>query len=122
MTGHWQFAPEGNAAAYMTISFPLRAEPVPTPNYVGPGDGPTENCPGTPAAPTAERGQLCIYAAAIGGGAQSFADELNNGLDRTSGWRGEFVVAESKAAFGFGSWAVTARCPDNEKGEEEEVC
>ncbi|HEX5593214.1 MAG TPA: hypothetical protein VFX35_07695 [Solirubrobacterales bacterium] len=122
MTGLWQFETEGNPAAYMTISFPLRAEPIPTEHYIGPGEGPTEKCPGSPAAPTAERGQLCIYAAAIGGAAQPFVDELTNGLDRSSGWRGEFVVAESKPAFGFGSWAVTARCPKNDKGEEAEVC
>jgi hypothetical protein len=121
MTGLWQFQTEGNPLALMTISFPLRAEPIPTEHYIGPGEGPTEKCPGSPAEPTAERGQLCIYAATVSG-ASPFANELNNGLDRFSGWRGEFVVDESKAAYGFGSWAVTARCPENEKGEEEAVC
>jgi hypothetical protein len=110
--GLWQFETEGNSFALMTISFPLRVEPVPTTNYVEPGEGPTEPCPGTPVEPTAAPGQLCIYAANIGGASASFPEEINNGLDRTAGWRGEFSVEESKAAFGFGSWAVTAAEPE----------
>jgi hypothetical protein len=107
--GLWQFQVNGNPEAFMTISFPLRVvSPLPEPHWMGVGESPTTECPGTAEEPKAAPGHLCIYAANLSAESASFPNELG-GFDPSSGWRGTFSINESKAAFGFGSWAVTAK-------------
>lgn len=118
LKGLWQFQVEGSEMALVSISFPLQVVPNPEHHWIGVGKPSTEECPGTVEEPEAAPGHLCIYATSIIN-AFSFPDPLG-GIDFSSGWRGEFNVPEGKAAFGLGSWAVTAACPKDEEGEEIE--
>jgi hypothetical protein len=122
-TGVWSFrSKNGSAEAWVNISYPLRVEPEPKAAWVTAGEtGDPEKCPGSAANPEAEPGWLCLYAANEG---NTFPNGSEYSADHTSGFiLGYQVVDESQLAFGYGTWAVTARCPtDPETGEELEEC
>src|SRR5580704_14733481 len=62
-TGTWAFSPSASALLLASLSFPIRlAQPLGETqvHYVGLG-GQTTECPGTPAEPTAAKGNLCVY-------------------------------------------------------------
>jgi len=108
LKGLWDFQAEGSPLALLTISFPLRiVEPTPAWHWIGEGESSTEECPGSAEDPKALPGHFCIYAQNLSPASASFPNELA-GFDASAGWRGEFSIEESKAAFGYGSWAVTA--------------
>ncbi|MGN6201138.1 MAG: hypothetical protein ACTHNY_01870 [Solirubrobacterales bacterium] len=118
-TGDWAFATKGHAA-YVEVSFLLRVAPKPDWHWIGKGS-PTPDCPGTAANPEAAPGNLCFYALEL---AHVNAQPNLVGAstaDGTSGWVGEFSPEGEAEGYGYGSWAVTARCPlDPETGEEED--
>lgn len=119
LKGLWDFQGEGSGEVLLTISFPLRVvERTPDPNWIGVGKPSTTACPGTVADPKAAPGELCIYADNLSAASASFFNPLE-GFDKSAGWRGTFTIDEAKAAFGYGSWAVTA-CPPKPTEEEEE--
>jgi hypothetical protein len=121
LKGLWQFQTEGSNLALLTISFPLRVvEPTPVFHWMGIGAEPTKECPGSSANPEALRGHFCLYATLLTGSSAAFPIPAPTALDESAGWRGKFEIEESAAAFGYGSWAVTAACPKNEEGEEIE--
>jgi Collagen triple helix repeat (20 copies) len=106
LKGLWDFQTEGSGLGLMTISFPLRVLPLPTKIWMPPAATSTEECPGTAEDPKAKVGFLCIY----GENSSNTGTEPSElvGFDRSAGWRGFFSIEESKPAFAFGSWAVTA--------------
>lgn len=111
-TGLWSFAGKEVSGTLFTISFPLRIEPAPTFNWIGPSGSPTGPCPGSYGNPKAEPGQLCMYAAAVAQ-AGTGTDQHPVGVsgytaDATSGIVGEFVIEAGKEGYGYGSWAATA--------------
>lgn len=112
LKGLWQFQTEGNDEAFVTVSFPLRVvEPTPQMHWIGLSEVSEEDeeaCPGTAADPKALPGHFCLYADNISSTSAPFPNEFA-GFDPSAGWRGTFNIEESKAAFGFGSWAVTAK-------------
>ena len=94
-----------------SISFGFQLAAPPTPHYIRVGGPADASCPGTPAAPEAKPGNLCVYegyrANVLNLG---FADPLNwyGGTYRPYG----AVIWVSASSGGFfmvsGSWAVTA--------------
>jgi hypothetical protein len=106
--GLWQFQTSDTGEAYATISYPLRVVPTPVEEiFVEVGQS-NEECPGTAANPQAKPGRLCIYAQVL----QNTANfpQASGNYDSTTGWRGTFEVTDpTKAALGYGSWAVTAK-------------
>jgi hypothetical protein len=68
---------ESNNAVELSISYPFPFAVSPTAEVVEEGGPPTENCPGSAAAPSAAGGHLCVY---IGGG-----HEVNTKLVSTYG-------------------------------------
>jgi hypothetical protein len=118
--GVWQFQVNNAVRGLVAESYPLRVEPAPSIQWIGIGDQPTADCPGDKDNPQAAPGKLCLYGVNLIN-TQSFPEEIL-GFDRTAGFRAEFGVLDAtKEAFGFGVWAVTARCPlDPETGEEED--
>jgi hypothetical protein len=107
LRGLWQFQTSDSAEAFATISYPLRVVPSPVEEiFVEVGES-NEECPGTVADPQAKPGRLCIYAQFLQNTA-SFP-QSSAGYDPTTGWRGAFEVTDpTKAALGYGSWAITA--------------
>jgi len=115
-TGHWSFANKG-LSAFVSISFPLRVIPAPgvfevAQNWIGPGDSPTPQCPGTAKDPKAAPGEVCMYVGSFSGspaigsaGDPVKTDEWTQ--DRTSGLIAEFEFS-GEEAYGAGTWAVTA--------------
>jgi hypothetical protein len=131
-TGLWSFSAGGTAEvekagggsitvgsvnALVTINFPLRVGAVdefePSQNWIGPGEPPTAQCPGSASNPQATPGEVCLYAQEVvnGGSGSNHAPELVNyyTVDRTSGLTGEFAIEAEKVAYGFGSWAVMTK-------------
>jgi hypothetical protein len=112
------------------ISFPLRINPAPdlfsvAENWIGEGQDPTPDCPGSYTEPEAAPGELCLYAAEVANAGSNATHEPEGfsafETDRTSGVVFQFLTNEEGLnGWGFGTWAVTAPCPKNELGEEEE--
>jgi hypothetical protein len=104
----------GKAAQDMQIpiSFGLQLSAAPAPHYLVFGEASTPECPGTPEAPAAAPGNLCVYESteAINaedmrefdpvGGANGVATSFGAGVAATAKAEGDFRVR--------GSWAVTA--------------
>jgi hypothetical protein len=138
MTGDWSFStPSAGQEEWVltTLSFPLQA--VPAPEYGSPGEnvkwigletkaereanGLTDydrtHCPGTPANPEALPGYLCIYGAALhnvwqGEHEQPIVETLQGQrtADPNSGLTlGFYLQDTSVEAYGYGSWAFTAK-------------
>jgi hypothetical protein len=99
----------GVKRTYATISFPLK---ITTPNlykitFIGEGQSPTTECPGSSTSPSAEAGNICIYDNRLVNFVQPFPEY--NSLDEfSSGVIMVFEPEPGQDAFGFGSWAVTA--------------
>lgn len=138
MTGDWSFStPMAGQEEWVltTLSFPLQA--VPAPEYGPPGenlkwigleskaereangleDYDRIHCPGTPANPEALPGYLCIYGAALhnvfkGEHEQPIIETLQGQrtADTNSGLTlGFYLENTSIEAYGYGSWAFTAK-------------
>jgi hypothetical protein len=122
-TGTWsvevpkEFFNEGaNAFASLSFSIPLEtALPAAHTFFIAPGQAGKEHeeeCPGTPAAPAAAEGDLCVYA--LLGNLQFVAIRTAgpNGYEAGAGKSGAIVelALESEAEHGvaLGTWAVTA--------------
>ena len=110
------FALGGQAAAAGTLirqpisfGFTLAAEPVP--HYIKFGDVVPAGCTGTPEAPGAASGHLCIFEAGSPNSATGgFSNPVTGVPNTTSTTFGAAVSARSTAAGPFGirgSWAVT---------------
>ncbi len=117
LTGPWAFyekrLTEGSPYAVVMISYPLRVFPAPTENFVDVGET-DPDCSGTALDPEADPGNLCIYADT---GLENVGEPTFQGLltsDLTSGLGLAFEIPEGEVAFGVGSWAVTAPCPEEE--------
>lgn len=112
VTGLWSVSGKEIYGVYTTISFPLRVEPAPEFNWVGPGEGPTTNCPGSAVEPKAAPGKLCVYGSYLAHAGNS-EDHHPVGMsgataDPTSGVVMEFEIEAGQEGYGYGSWAVTA--------------
>jgi hypothetical protein len=114
LTGSWGQSAEPATSQIQTdtISFPVRLSKPVAVHVRQQGAGPSRNCPGTPSAPKARKGHLCIY---VGAGANhdpvdtySPVDGAGNGNYKFGAvvyWRpqsADFVYAS-------GTWAVTAK-------------
>ncbi len=128
LKGLWQFQVNDSSLGLVTVSFPLRVEPVPKFHWISTSEsgtpGAVEGCPGTAQEPKADPGHFCLYGQLIINAA-AFPNSSAN-TDRTAGWRGEWTTNETEEAFAYGSWAVTAACPppteEEEENEEEPEC
>jgi Collagen triple helix repeat (20 copies) len=111
-TGLWSFYSKGSPLEAVTISFPLRRVQTPgwETKWIGTGESPPEDCPGTAADPQAAPNTLCIYAHNTGGLTKSFP-EYGLTTDYSSGMVLSFELDPAETSFGFGSWAVTGPCP-----------
>jgi hypothetical protein len=119
----------GTEEALANISFPLRLPSTPRfvtgeGNWVAEGESGNERCPGSYSEPEAAPGDFCMYVKTIVN-AGDFAthvprEEAFWTTDRRSGFTLAFALEAGKQGYGVGSWAVTAPCPENEEGEEEE--
>jgi hypothetical protein len=114
-TGLWSFAGKGaGPASFVTVTFPLRVEPAPaefevSTNWIGPGDSPTAECPGSVADPKAAPGEFCFYAQEVVNASDPVGFNAYT-VDRTSGVTVEFLYGDETAeGYGYGSWAVTAK-------------
>jgi len=101
---------EATCQAITAISYPLRVEGVSEEiQYV---EGETEKCPGTVNSPEAQPGYVCVYK---GGGFNTGEPAYGSTRDYSSGlvmrFEHENLEAELRA---FGTWAVTAPCPESE--------
>jgi hypothetical protein len=113
----------------VTISYLLQVAPppdefVPSQNWIGPGESSTPECPGSFGDPKAAPGEVCLYAKTIdAAGLNANHEPTNIGFyetDRRSGLIVGFPLEAGKQGYGAGTWAVTASCPEDELGEEEE--
>lgn len=138
LTGLWDF--QGNLAenTWVSISFPLRVEPAPNPNWIGVGDsqnlqeekwhsGAGELCEGKAGSELTEceqnKQELKAHCpgtdedpAAAPGQLCVYGQQLhdmffnfpNNVKLFEFGWRIEFTSNEDAKGWGFGTWALTA--------------
>jgi uncharacterized low-complexity protein len=110
LKGLWQFQVPSSSfgLALVTISFPLQVTPAPDEfHWIAPGEGPTEECPGSADEPKAKAGHLCFYIENL---INAEPLPFSIATDASLGWRGEFfLIDKTKEAFGYGSWAVTAK-------------
>jgi hypothetical protein len=115
-TGSYSFNAASEQAALASISYNI---PLPEPLAAGSvhyvktvawkgGTGPAA-CPGTGAAPSALKGNLCVYE---GGGSGELAEiktpSLGSAGSDTSGATLLFIPTSANPISGFGTWAVTA--------------
>ncbi len=118
-TGSYSLRVPSAQIAYIPLSFPL---PLPVGegtegnrvavNYVKEGTGPTAACPGTPADPSAEPGNLCVYEGSSEEFSYSAEIRPDNGESGIGAARtGAVLLMEGKSGFAYvvGTWAVTAR-------------
>jgi len=92
----------------ISFGFTLAAEPVP--HYIKLDDVLPPGCTGTPAAPGADSGHLCIFEAGSLGSPAAGAGNPVTTVPNTTSTFGASVFATSTAAGGYairGSWAVT---------------
>ena len=115
-TGIWSYNQIGLSVIWLNISFPLRVVPDLTAGnleYLEPNAPATANCPGNASEPKAAPGHICMY-----GEVQNNSFDAGNTFtpDGTSGFVRKFEAVEpSERAFGRGSWAVRAPCPESEE-------
>jgi hypothetical protein len=112
------------------ISFPLRVLPAPdkftaSENWVVENEKPsTDQCPGSYQEPEAAPGEVCLYAAEVFQAGVNATHEPEGfeafETDRSSGLIFEFALEAGLKGRGFGTWAVTAPCPEISPGVEEE--
>lgn len=101
---------ENTCQVITAISYPLRVVGVSEEvQYV---EGETEKCPGTVNSPDAQPGYVCIYK---GGGFNTGEPALGSTRDFSSGLVMRFEHENPEAELrAFGTWAVTAPCPEEE--------
>lgn len=102
-------AASSRGGADISFSIPLAA--APTAHFLNAGDAPTADCPGTPVAPTASPGHLCIYEGFVSNMSLGFQDPVTAATGGIIRPYGAVVVGTSTAAGNFissGGWAVTA--------------
>jgi hypothetical protein len=124
-TGAWAAQTIGANGVFSPISFsiPLAAElSADHVFFIEPGDETHETeCPGTPAAPAAAKGDLCVYAHSYSGLAPLAGGVIHNPAGApsalgaaTGGASLDFETTATEPAvgavsgFGYGTWAVTA--------------
>ena len=117
MKGFWDFQVNNSFhEGILSITFPLRVEPVPDYIFMPPNADPTDECPGEAQDPKAKRGYFCLYAEVNTG----TIDKPTTGTFNSSGWQARWSTEPAApTVLAFGSWAVTKRCPLDE--EEHEI-
>jgi len=94
------------------ISFGIPLASAPTAHFIFEGETPPAACPGTPAAPKAAPGHLCVYeAVAENIELEGLEDPITGATNGTARAFGTSVVGISTAVGDvndYGSWAVTA--------------
>ncbi len=103
-------ASAGSIATFAVISFPIPLASAPTPTYVEIGET-TPSCAGTPDAPTATAGHLCLYEGDSPGTAfNSFDDGVHDVAGASRFGTAALFVNDGlgNVAQAYGSWAVTA--------------
>jgi hypothetical protein len=120
VTGTWAAASAGEFhESYFSVSYPLRINPAPVPEFIKQGGAATPECPGSYLQPKAKPGFTCFYAAFVDESGEVSGPSFGfTEADETSGLVGRF---KSKFTAGgpraFGSWAATSHCSE----EEEEL-
>lgn len=115
----------GTEEALVSISFLLKVLPAiefePSQDFIAKDAPHTADCPGNQAEPEAAPGHLCIYVQHLeNAGEPSLNGFYNSSSSRVSGFTFGFPLQAGTQGYGDGTWAVTAPCPENELGEEEE--
>ncbi len=116
--GLWQFQVNQSTdkLGLLTVSFPLRVEPGPSPVYMAPKAPPTEECPGNEDEPEAKKGFLCLYAkVTVGTENVPVSLSANSTLGFLAKWK---LESTADLAFAYGTYAVTAPCLKDEEGNE----
>jgi hypothetical protein len=88
----------------LEVSYPVPLSFKPTLNVIGAGDPPTANCPGSTLDPTAEPGNLCVYAARE----DAELSLENNPAEGHFGFLTFFETTDGDNYENHGTWAVTA--------------
>jgi hypothetical protein len=88
----------------LEVSYPIPLSFKPTLNVIGVGDPSTANCPGTTDDPTAEPGNLCVYAARE----DAELSLENNPAEGHFGFLTFFETTDGDNYENHGTWAVTA--------------
>jgi hypothetical protein len=109
---------ETEKSAFAAISFSIPLESALSEEhtfFVAPGQAGIEHaaeCPGTPEAPAAAEGDLCVYATVLANLTFQIIDPPGSpGAEHGAGKSGAMVflpLAAAEPAAGYGSWAVTA--------------
>ena len=126
LTGFWDFQSNLQEHAFVSISFPLRypdaSETNPVFHWIGVGESSTTECPGNAQNPKAAPGNLCMYGQNITDMFRNFPEAVAPFVNTALGWRVEFASNEDSKGYGYGSWAVTAKCPVDPETGDEEAC
>jgi hypothetical protein len=119
VSGFWTYETNNSGVeGVLSLTFPLRVEPVPIFEYMPPGTkaNENENCPGEVEEPKAKRGYFCLYAKVNNGGLAGGPNSLQN---TAFGWQGLWGRKDGETqVLAYGSWAVAARCPLDEELNE----
>ncbi len=94
------------------ISFPIPLASAPTANYLTRGSPPTAACPGSPAAPAAAPGNLCIYESSAGNNVSTLIFDTADNKPGASAYGVGLLFRDDTTAGGGvgagGTWAVSA--------------
>jgi hypothetical protein len=105
-------APADAAGDAVEGSIHFNLSSAPTAHYIQQGSTPPAQCPGSPAAPEAQAGHLCVYEAGSdnAGNRNVFNPVTNADATATANGAGLYVFAAGNTPFVLirGSWAVTA--------------
>ncbi len=113
LTGAWSFGMDSPAGQNVTgaISYPFPLAASPELHIVQKGDMPPLQCPGTAAAPAAQRGHLCIYVGTVNDEGPVKFYSVVDGDEDGPYTRGAAVYKQSAvdlSTYAAGTWAVTA--------------
>jgi hypothetical protein len=112
LTGAWAFGHDSPAGQIImgAISFPFPLAASPELHVVQLGATPPPQCPGTAAAPAAQRGRLCIYVGAANDEGPIHVFSVVDGDEDGPYTRGAALDKDSNAlsTWASGTWAVTA--------------
>ncbi len=116
LTGTWAAEAPGSAEFHFAlgvISYPLQVIPATEQRHFIEENGATTECPGTAENPEAAPGQVCIYKS---GGTSNYEEPAFGSTPSASNgvimrFEPKVMTEETRV---FGTWAVTAACPEAE--------
>lgn len=112
LRGVWGHFEDPAAPTYQadTVSFGWELATAPTPHYIATGDTVPTGCSGTPEAPGADPGHLCVFERSMVNAASKVIFDPSTGMNNAASTIGFGVYWTSAIGFAslYGSWAVTA--------------